>query len=171
HQVTLRDRSAGAWLEVLPPSVERLVIVGDAPWHTDRDTTMTYDVTEWLTAPLPEGWTHGRHYSHERYPVGRFHTANRRAVEIQHLGSWVPGTTCAEPDTAWNAFEVMRSALRARWGSTVQVLGSPKSLGEDLWLRTIPKGTEYPLMSQELRELIKTTSGQGRFELFTPPAV
>ena len=174
-QLALRDRSAAAWLDALPPRVERVVIVGDPMWHTDRDTTMTYDVTEWLTSPLPEGWTSGSHYAHERHPVARFiftGQGTRRRVEIQHLGSWVPGAETSDPRMAAEAFRMLHDAIKARWGSdSVQLLGSPKTLGEDLWERTIPKNTEYPLMSQELRELIKTTSGQGRFELFTPPSV
>jgi hypothetical protein len=174
-RLPVRGRSAGAWLAALPPTVERLVFVGDPVWHTDDETTMTADVRAWLTAPLPDGWSHGRHYAHERYPVGRFEWRGegaRRAVEIQHMGSWVPGTTVDDPRAGWHAFRLLRDALRSRWGTDgVELLGSPTTLGQDLWARTIPQNTEYPLMSAELRELIRTTSGQGRFELFTPPAI
>ncbi|GGZ64834.1 hypothetical protein GCM10010387_67390 [Streptomyces inusitatus] len=174
-RLLVRGRSAGAWLQALPPEVERLVFVGAPVWHTDRDTTMTYDVNEWLSADLPEGWEHGRHFPHERHPVARYTwtgEGRRRNVELQHLGTWVPGVDESDPRVAWHAFRMLRDTIRARWGTdSVELLGSPTTLGQDLWARTIPQNTEYPIMSTELRELIQTTSGQGRFELFTPPTV
>lgn len=162
------DGSPGAWLAVLPEQVERLVFVGDAPWHTDRDTTMTADVHEWLTAPLPEGWVGKSHFPHERYPVGRYEWTGgqKRRVEFSHLGSWVPGSNVTHPMVGWHAFRLLREAIQTRWDTKVELTGSPTTLGQDLWARTIPQGREYPIMSAELRELIRTTSGQGRFELF-----
>ncbi|MFG3244832.1 hypothetical protein [Streptomyces sp. NPDC048157] len=176
-QLPVRGRSAAAWLEVLPAHVERLVFVGDPVWHVpDSGQTMTDDVTDWLSAPLPDGWTSGRHFPHERHPVARFEhrgdDGSRRRVEIQHLGTWVPGSGVTDPKVAWHAFKMLREGVQTRFGGAgVEILGSPTTTGQDLWARTIPQNTEYPLMSAELRELIRTTSGQGRFELFTPPSV
>ncbi|MFJ7153253.1 hypothetical protein ACIQVT_34490 [Streptomyces sp. NPDC100445] len=167
------DGSAASILRALPEPVERVFICGARPWHTDTDSTMTDDVRAWLTAPLPEGWEAGRHFTHHENPVARFtyrpHEGRSRAVEIMHVASWVPGTTVDEPAVVWHAFRLLRDAIRQRWGSdAVELLGSPTTLGQDLWLRTIPQNREYPLMSAELRELIRTTSGQGRFELRVP---
>lgn len=175
-RMALNGTTAAALLAVLPPAVERVIIVGDKPWHDGGDSTMTADVQAWLTAPLPEGWSHGNHFPHAQNPVGRFTYRTEgerpRHVEVQHLGSWVPGDETDDPAVVWQAFRMLRDAVRQRWGSeTVELLGSPTTLGQDLWSRTIPQNIEYPLMSQELRELIRTTSGQGRFELRTAPAV
>lgn len=175
-QLPVQGRSAAAWLAVLPAHVERLVLVGDPIWHTDSGQTMTADVADWLGAPLPEGWTAGSHYPHERHPVARYRfrgeDGSRRSLEIQHLGTWVPGSGVSDPRVAWHAFRLLREGVQQRFGGAgVEILGSPTVTGQDLWARTIPQNTEYPLMSAELRELIRTTSGQGRFELFTPPSV
>jgi hypothetical protein len=172
-RLDVRDGSAAAILAALPMEVERVVIVGPRPWHTDADPTMAVDVRRWLAAPLGDGWTHGRHFDDYMNPVGRYvftaPGAKRRAVEIQHVASWVPGCETDDPATVWHAFRLLRDAIRQRWGTdSVELLGSPTTLGQDLWQRTIPQNTEYPLMSPELRELIRTTSGQGRFELRVP---
>jgi hypothetical protein len=49
-------------------------------------------------------------------------------------------------------------------------LSTPSTTGRDLWRRTIPEGREWPVLSPELRELIQSTSGQGRMELLPAPA-
>lgn len=167
------DGSAAAILAALPEAVERVIICGPKPWHTADDTTMVDDVRAWLGAPLPEGWTGGRHFPHGRNPVARFAyragEGRARHVEIQHVNSWEGGYEGTDPATVWHAFRLLRDALRQRWGTdSVELLGSPTTLGQDLWLRTIPQNAEFPLMSAELRELIRTTSGQGRFELRVP---
>jgi hypothetical protein len=173
-RLDVRGRSAAAWLTALPPQVERLVFVGDPVWHNDGPT-MIGDVAEWLAAPLPEGWTAGSHYPDARHPTSRWkfqgEDGSRRSVEIQHLGSWgVP--TVDDPRVAWHAFRLLREGVQARFGGAgVEILGTPTTTGQDLWARSIPQGKEYSLMSAELRDLIRTTSGQGRFELFEPPSV
>jgi hypothetical protein len=48
------------------------------------------------------------------------------------------------------------------------LLSTPATTGRDLWLRTIPRGKELPVMSAELQQLIRSTAGQGRRELLAP---
>lgn len=170
-RLDVRDGSAYAILAALPTAVERVIICGPRPWHTDAETTATDDVRAWLTAPLPEGWSHDRHYPHHENPVARFvyrpTEGRQRRVEILHVGSWDGGCTVDDPGTVWHAFRLLLEAIQQRWADKkLDLLGSPKQTGMDLWQRTIPQNGEYPLMSTELRELIRTTSGQGRFELF-----
>ncbi|WP_164990889.1 hypothetical protein [Streptomyces sp. GZWMJZ-114] len=157
-------------LTALPAPVERVILVGPRPWHEDTaDATATDGVRQWLTTPAPDGWSAGSHYVHHANPVGRWQHGKRR-LEVMHLGSWVPGAgedgPTSDPRTVDGAFAHLLTGVRARWQeSSLELLGSPSAMGMDLWKRSIPKGVEYPLMAPELRELIRTTSGQGRFEL------
>lgn len=52
-------------------------------------------------------------------------------------------------------------------------MGSPSQTGRDLWTRTIPttgKGAGgYPVLPEELRELLHTMGGEDRTELILPP--
>ncbi|MFD7908338.1 hypothetical protein ACFV4G_39620 [Kitasatospora sp. NPDC059747] len=165
----------GDWLLALPSDVERVYFTGARPWHTDRDTTAVEDTREWLAAPLPEGWTAGNHFPHAKNPCARF-TSGPRTVELRHAGEWTGGDCDASPAHVWHAFRLLREGIKSRFegkrGNTaaVELLGSPTTTGQDLWSRTIPHRTEYPVMSAELRELLLTTSGQGRFELLSATA-
>ncbi|MFI5534700.1 hypothetical protein ACIA8O_39820 [Kitasatospora sp. NPDC051853] len=166
----------GDWLRALPADVERVFFTGPRPWHdVNSGRTMTEDVREWLAAPLPEGWKAGSHHPDARNPCGRFMTTGR-SVELRHAGEWTGGDCDVAPAVVWHAFRMLREGIRSRFENkksatvSVELLGSPTSTGQDLWSRSIPYGTEYPVMSAELRELISTTSGQGRFELLNPGA-
>jgi hypothetical protein len=176
YKVNPGGGSAAEWLAVLPADVERLILVGPRPWHTSGAATMTSDVRRWLAAPTP-GWEPDRrggraHLVHEWNPSARYRQGERR-VEIRHAAEWIGEDADGDcsPLDVFHAFGLLRKGLRDRWGTGVELLATPAQTGKDLWSRTIPKDREYPVMSYELRQLISATSGQGRAELRTPPAV
>ena len=79
------------------------------------------------------------------------------------------GETEADVDTCADAWRGLAAALeRDRIFAGAGLADTPATTGRALWLRTIPEGRSFPVMSTELRELIAATSGQGRVELLEP---
>ncbi|MDJ0342829.1 Mucin-19 [Streptomyces sp. H10-C2] len=169
----------------VPDSVQRIYVTG-APWHRDADSYpyLRDAVRAWLDAPMPHGWTvetqRGRdamagHFLHERTPVGRWQRGADQHVEIRNVAEWFDPRD-ADPGTIRAAFNLTWEALKREWPDVV-LMGSPMQTGRDLWTRTIPtkQGARwadgYPVMSDEIRQLMHATSGQGRDELITPPRV
>ncbi|MGW7466949.1 Mucin-19 [Streptomyces xantholiticus] len=169
----------------VPDSVERIYITAGDPWHRDADrhAYLTDAVRAWLHASMPGGWTvesrrgndrMAGHFIHERRPVGRWERGNQH-VEIRSIGEWFD-TEEADVATVRHAFTLVWEALKKFWPDVV-LMGSPSQTGRDLWTRTIPtkQGSRwsdgYPVMSDEIRQLLHHTSGQGRTELITPPLV
>ncbi|MFD3422643.1 Mucin-19 [Streptomyces decoyicus] len=172
----------------VPDSIERIYITAGEPWHRDaeRYPYLKDAVRAWLDAPMPNGWRvesqRGRdrmagHFVPERHggtPVGRWERG-RQHVEIRSVSEWF------DPDGAdvaavRHAFALMWQTLKRDWPDVV-LMGSPSQTGRDLWTRTIPTKTGarwadgYPVLSDEIRQLLHATSGQGRTELITPPRV
>lgn len=170
----------------VPDTVERIYITAGAPWHldTDRYPYLKDAVQAWLAAPMHGGWKveSGRgsdrlagHFLHERNPVGRWERGDQH-IEVRSIAEWF------DPDGAdvavvREAFTLIWRALKREkegWPDVV-LMGSPSQTGRDLWTRTIPTREDaewrggYPVMSEEIRQLLHATSGQGRTELITPP--
>ncbi|MGW1976472.1 Mucin-19 [Streptomyces sp. NPDC001889] len=186
------DLGTGSAAEILtavyatvPDTVERIYITAGDPWHRDADRHryLKDAVTAWLDAPLPEGWRvdTGRgkdalagHFVHERRPVGRWQRGDTH-TEIRSVTEWFDPDG-ADVSTVRHALTLTWDALRKHWPDVV-LMGSPSQTGRDLWSRTIPtkqgaRWTDgYPVMSDEIRQLLHATSGQGRSELITPPRV
>ncbi|MEV7887476.1 Mucin-19 [Streptomyces sp. NPDC002817] len=168
-----------------PATTERIFITTGAPWHRDADRHpyLRDAVGAWLEAPMPDGWRvesrRGKdalagHFLHERNPVGRWERGEQH-VEIRSVAEWFDpdGTDVA---TIRHAFVLLGQALKRIWPDVV-LLGSPSQTGRDLWQRTLPtkQGSRwadgYPVMSDEIRQLLHATAGQGRTELIAPPRV
>ncbi|MFI8932492.1 Mucin-19 [Streptomyces sp. NPDC053474] len=169
----------------VPDTIERIYITAGDPWHRDADRYpyLKDAVHHWLDAPMPGGWTvesrRGKdamagHFLHERNPVGRWERGQQH-VEIRSIREWFdPEDT--DVATIRHAFTLLWQALKRSWPDVV-LMGSPSQTGRDLWSRTIPtkEGARwadgYPVLSDEIRQLLHATSGQGRTELITPPRV
>ncbi|MEV6680715.1 Mucin-19 [Streptomyces erythrochromogenes] len=169
----------------VPDTVECIYLTAGDPWHRDaaRYPYLRDAVRAWLDAPMPSGWTaetrRGKdsmagHFIHERNPVGRWQRGNSH-VQIRNVAEWF------DPDGAdvavvRHAFTLLWEGLKKEWPDVV-LMGSPSQTGRDLWTRTIPTKAGarwidgYPVMSDEIRQLLHATSGQGRTELITPPRV
>ncbi|MDX3066049.1 Mucin-19, partial [Streptomyces sp. ND04-05B] len=182
-RLDLGSASAGEILTAVfayaPDTTERIFITAGAPWHRDADRYpyLKDAVGAWLEAPTPEGWkvessrgkdTLAGHFLHERNPVGRWERGKQH-VEIRSVAEWFdPGG--ADVATIRHAFVLLGQALKLIWPDVV-LMGSPSQTGRDLWQRTLPtkQGSRwadgYPVMSDEIRQLLHATSGQGRTEL------
>ncbi|MEU6331484.1 Mucin-19 [Streptomyces sp. NPDC047049] len=172
----------------VPDSIERIYITAGDPWHRDADRYpyLKDAVRAWLDAPMPSGWKVetrrgsdrlAGHFIPERHggtPVGRWERGDQH-VEIRSVSEWFDPEG-ADVATVRHALTLLWQALKTDWPDVV-LMGSPSQTGRDLWTRTIPTkagarwADGYPVMSDEIRQLLHATSGQGRTELITPPRV
>ena len=151
-------------LRDVPPVAERLYLLGApaAAWGS------------WArTGAMPDGWAHsprGHHLPRDSTttPALRFVRPDGRELELRNAAEWfgdqaVPlgAWACA---AAWTLLGHHLDALPAGG----ELLASPSQSGRDLLARTLPRGHSYPVLSDELRELLAATSPQGRVELLPP---
>lgn len=139
-------------------SCQRVFLTGPRPGATAEA------VRGWYLGELGEGWAHGRHHlSDPELPVGRYTHASGWAVEVHRAACWF-GETKASPPEVYAAFTYLAGQLRDFPGQP-RLLSTPTTMGRDLWQRLIPEHRTYPVMSDEVREIIAATAGQGRTEL------
>lgn len=75
-----------------------------------------------------------------------------KTISPLHAGRW------------WSAL----SSTLAAVAPGARPMGSPGSTGRDVWLRTIPAGVEYPVMSEAAQAFVRSVAGQGRIEVLPP---
>ena len=140
---------------------QRIYLVGERPGGG------TYDgLLGWLLdAPLPPAWRAGAHYLGDAMlPVLRFEHVAGAKVEVLRVATWLGDGDYSCADAA-DALRLTLELLRWQWKSgDVELLGTPATTGRDLWLRTIPDDVGWPVLSPELQQLVRSTSGQGRWE-------
>lgn len=138
--------------------VERVFLTGPRPHAGAND-----DFRDWCH-DVPEGWSSGDHYLERAdAPVLRYSDGSAR-VEIMRSAVW------------WGGDVVDAELCRAAWGQLAKVIGdrwpgavllaTPATTGRELIVRTIPPGVVWPTLPSDVAELIRSTAGQGRIELF-----
>lgn len=147
----------------------RVYVTGAAPFLENGAATQAEAVREWaLTVPMGgQGWAATSHYlADPLLPVLRFkHDVTGQLVTIMRAASWW-GETDADQATCAEAWRGLGLAIeRDRLFAGAGLADSPATTGRALWLRSIPQDRTFPVLSDELRELIAATSGQGRIEL------
>lgn len=176
------DYSANELLTQLPEGVERVFLVGGRP-GVREETANLFDseadaVRLWFLTPVP-GWEvqQGGHYLYDvMAPVGRWQQGNgdrARRVEVARAATWFGEGEYAAA-TAARAWWTLRRMIAAGFGQDAILLSTPATTGRDMWRRTIGKTRDgkaqaYPVLSDELRQLIQSTSGQGRREIVEGP--
>lgn len=149
--------------------VARLFVYGGELGTTMPGDSRAAQLRAWAQLVPGDGWRVGRggHYlSDTDTPVFRWEHDERGAVELHTMTAWC-GELDDEPATVAAAWRALSSAIGKAFGA--RVLSTPATTGRDLWARTIPNGRGWPVLSDELRELIAATSGQGRSELIAKP--
>lgn len=119
-----------------------------------------------VTGPVPpvaelhrlagQGWDV---YADGRYPTLRHPDGS----VVRWAASWF-GDHAHEAERLWPELE--RRLERIDHGA--RPIGAPATTGRDLWLRLIPEGVSYPTMPADIQHAIRSTSGQGRIQLFGP---
>ena len=149
-----------ALLDGLPTGEEwlRVILVGVL-----GDGTLD-GLRRWATAELREPWRHGSHYAEDpARPVLKFeNTTSGQRVTVIRASSWF-GDDATSVDSVRDSWSQLDELVAAGW-SGAKLLDSPAGTGTDLFLRSIPKGREWPTPPSEVAELIRATSGQGRIE-------
>lgn len=144
----------------------RVFLIGARPFNVEAGATLAEGVRAWALAEPGEGWATDSHYlADPDLPVLRFKHADGRRATIMRAAAWwgetdADATTCA---AAWEGLGAALDAVPAFAGAGLA--DTPATAGRALWLRTIPEGKAYPVLSDEYRELIAGTAGQGRIEL------
>lgn len=169
HTFVLEDTSPRALLAALPATVDRVFLCGSYP--QGQGSSNAERVRSWGLEPAGEGWSvaDAGHYTGDAdAPVYRWtrdshegQGAPFRTVEVLSAFGWFGDATAVD---CWHAWAALGDAVRAAFPGGA-LLSTPATTGRDLWRRTIGAGKSYPVMSDELRELIRSTSGQGRAEL------
>lgn len=169
------DGTAASLLANLPSaSIARVYFVGPyrpgvTPEKVREHGSAAAAARAWFLAPV-DGWAGSHFLADDAALVGRWkRTDGTQEVEVQHAAVWFGHGAYNARDAAY-AWFVLRAELREACPSSV-LMSTPSTTGRDLWRRMIPaKSDGYPVLSDELRQLIQTTSGQGRRELVARPA-
>lgn len=162
-------RHVGALLDQLDPALERVYLLGARPGRSAEGAR------RWAAGPYPDGWeVHPRgHYLEGEHPVLRFVRPDGRPLELLRAAVYMgPGTYGVRE--AREAWYLLRRELAARFPAArgedaPPLLSSPAATGRELWLRSIPRGVEWPVLADDVQQLIRSTSGQGRVQLFDQP--
>lgn len=133
--------------------VARVMLTGPRPHAADPDLWRA-----WSTA-APEGWEIGHHDG--TMPILRFRDEVAR-VEVMRAAMWW-GSEIRSPDVCRLAWLELAAAIGDRWPGAV-LMTTPATTGRDLLARSIPEGTEWPCLPDDLAQLIRETSGQGRIQ-------
>lgn len=92
---------------------------------------------------------------------------------VTEAASWFGAANVAEAGAEHCArvWAWLSAAVRHYWhDERVTLLATPASTGRDLWLRTIPPNhAGYPVLSDDLQGLIRSTAHQGRIEVMPAP--
>jgi hypothetical protein len=151
----------------IPADVERVFLCGPPPQGPGGNNAER--VRSWGLQPLGPDWeisAKGHYTKDVDSPCFRFARQDPdRQVEILFGSSWFgPDVDALSGREAW---QVLRRQVATHFPGA-GLLSTPATTGRDLWRRTIPAGKAWPVMSTELRNLVASTSGQGRMELLAP---
>ena len=151
--------SVAQMLDQLPLHTERVLLTGDRP-HDDDIAAFR----AWVTEPV-DGWEPRHYLERTTRPVMEWRTEGRH-VELIRAASWF-GDTDAGPVEVLDAMLRTRQMIDGAWpGATL--LRSPATTGRELFIRSIPKGERWAVLPDELQQLVRSTSTQGRIELVWP---
>jgi hypothetical protein len=141
--------------------VERIMFTGEIPKHDPEHGNFR---VHWLTVRTPD-WTAGQHWisSSWRSVTGRFtHAVTQQKVTLKVAAEWfgdVP-LTPAEARQAWQLTEV--AIKRADEKATLFL--SPTATGTNLWALSLPKNIDPVLVSDDIADELRNTSGQHHVE-------
>lgn len=112
-----------------------------------------------------DGWHRVGLHEHDRTPAVTWrHGDDGAEVKVAPVDVWAPGAT--DPAAVAEAWRWVAGEVADAFGG--EMLGTPSTTGRDLMARSFPRDVELPLLSDELAELVRSTSTQHRMELVAP---
>lgn len=100
------------------------------------------------------------------YTEGRYPRVSGHGGEVSWAAQWF-GEAAYTPAQAEHVWEVVEQAIQAEWrDQSARLFGTPATTGRDLWGRTIREGEAWPVLAADTQQLIRSTAGQGRMEVF-----
>lgn len=155
--VALTTRATRVFLVGPPPTLEGEL--GDAA------------VRGWFLTDPGQGWRvapSGHHLESARTPTARYvWQPDGQTVEIMRTAAWW-GEDDDSVGEARSAWFMLQEQVQTAFGAGTRLLATPATTGRDLWQRTIGPRTQYPVLGDEVRELLHATAGQGRIERLFP---
>lgn len=116
-------------------------------------------------ADVPDGWRQAKrgHYLEGQFPIFRFSRADGTGLEVLRAAAWFgAGAGVEECAAAW---EQLRQDAPT-WADEGAILSTPATTGRYLLMRVTAFDAAWPVLDDETQSLIRSTSGQGRIELF-----
>jgi len=179
-----RTRKAGMTvaevLTGLPAEVVRVYLTGPRPGGGSPDQSRA-----WVLGQLPEGWAPdpmGHYLADPELPVGRFRMGEgkgARRVELHRVGVWGMDDATS-PELARQVMSEVDRALHEGFASGSGVakleghgswLSTPATTGRELARSSVPFdrsadcSARFPVLSDDLAALVRSTSTQGRSQL------
>lgn len=138
-------------------------------WIVVCDDQSVPMVRSWANQAPPEGWQIVSTYVDDRHPcIDVQHVGQSTKVRISTGQQWT-GTTLNTERTG-EVLRRLRGTIETVWRrerGTLMV--TPATTGRDLMARCLPDDLEWPVLSDELAELIRTDAGQHRIEMVMEP--
>ncbi len=135
----------------------RVLHCGPKRWNTRAE------LTTWARA-LPGHWETVHEYHDSTAPAMSYRNTQGLRVDVLRASQWFGGEP--SPVEAANAWRAVSGVLAARFD--MPLLATPATTGRELFARTIPNGTQWPILDLATRELIRSESGQGRIAVTNP---
>jgi hypothetical protein len=139
---------------------ERLMVCGDADVFAQPGADTRVESVATLGGQAVST-PRGHHLTDPAHPIFRWWTP-AGSVEVMRAAVWFGEDVSA--DVARQAWLRLGQLIRAAFGGGSRLLSTPGTTGRDLWLRTIPSGRSYPVLSPAMREFLARTTTQGRVE-------
>jgi len=146
----------GQVLDQLDPSTERVYICGGSDGIAAARAWAAVLPFPWRSDPKRG------HYLEGQFPIYRLVRGDGRRVEILRAAMWFGD---AEPEACAAAWAELRSDVARRYTAGT-LLSTPASTGRYLLTQTIPFERSWPTLDADTQQLIRSTSGQGRIEIF-----
>lgn len=146
-------------LRGLGADVRRVFLVGARP---GAGTAQGF--RSWAFGDLPDGWKQGerQHMESASSPLLEYFRPDGVRVHVSRAASWFgEGNYDAADATA--AYDATRALIETRFDGCT-LLDTPSTTGRELFVHEIPDGHAYPVLSVELQELIRDTTGQHRYD-------
>ncbi len=165
-------------LRALPPDIERLYLCGPRPGNGSLGGMLRWVLED---EALASDWQEQRPVGHylplreaslglEDEPVLRLqHRETGRKLDVRRFSVWVGDGLVAPPAEARACLRQLVALLELAFGARATVYATPARTGQRLWGDLVYR-QDFPILPDDLRALIRATSGQGRIEL-CPPSV